>query len=85
MLTSAADVGSAWQSWNPAGYPGCKSERISERISMVILMDHHMDDHADIHVDIYLVIKNGYVWIRQFRLWLSKTDNYGYPMGIHLV
>ncbi len=79
---SAADVGSAWQSWNPAGYPGCKSGRISERISMVIQMDHHMDNHVDIRVDIHLVIKNGYVWIRR---WLSRTDNCGYPMVIHLV
>jgi hypothetical protein len=38
----------------------------------------------DIHVDIHVVIrvKNMYVWIRQ---WLSITDNYGYPMVIHLV
>ena len=72
---SAADVGSVWQSWNPAGYTGCQSGRISECISMVIQMDHHMDIHhihVDIHVDINLVIKNGYVWIC---LWLSKTDN----------
>jgi hypothetical protein len=41
-----------------------------------------MANHVDIHVDIHLVIKNGYVWIRQC---LSRTDNYGYPMVIHLV
>jgi hypothetical protein len=49
---------------------------------MAIQMDHQMDNHLDIHVDIHLVIKNGYVWIRR---WLSRTDNYGYPMVIHLV
>jgi hypothetical protein len=52
---------------------------------MVIRMDHHMDNHVNIQVDIHLVIKNGYVWIRK---WLSKTDNYEYPMVmmvIHLV
>ncbi len=62
---STADVGSAWQSWNPAGYPGCKSGRISGLISMVIRMDRHMDNHVDILVDIHLMIKNGYVWIRR--------------------
>ncbi len=79
---STADVGSAWQSCNPAGYPSCESGRISERISIVIRMDHHMDSHVDIHMDIHLVINNGYVWIRR---WLSKMDNCGYPMAIHLV
>jgi hypothetical protein len=29
---SAAYTGSVWQSWNPSGYPGCNSGRISERI-----------------------------------------------------
>jgi hypothetical protein len=49
---------------------------------MAIRMDHHMDYYVDINVDIHLVIKNGYVWIRR---WLSRTDNYGYQMVIHLV
>jgi hypothetical protein len=53
---SAADVGSAWQSWNPAGYPVCKSGRISERIHGY---PNGSAYHVDIHVDILVVIKNG--------------------------
>jgi hypothetical protein len=48
--------------WNPAGYPGGKSRRISERVSIVIRMNHRMDNHVDIHVG----IENGYVWIRRW-------------------